>query len=345
MAAKYDNILITGASGSLGKQLIFEMVRRGCKPIALVRKESDTSFIDKHGLEKRVADLRQDTELAEAVRDIDAVIHTAAYVDFRGDRLTQFTGINTFGAVNLFKAAQKASVKRFLHVSTVAAVGAWPRNSSNNNSPRSPRVRVDEDFEFNLDRLKIPYIMTKRAAEVELVRLVEQGETELVTVNPSIIVAPSRSGDDRGKAHKRFGRFIMPRVPNRINLVDIRDAAKGVLAALEKGRPGERYILAGDNTTGRDLVLDISALLGRVPHLMRIPRGFLMALARFSAMWSRVMGKSKIGFYPDIIRLLDYDWAYTSMKARRELGYSNRSIHATLHDLLNNSFTGTYMKP
>lgn len=345
MAAKYDNILVTGASGSLGKQLIFEMAGRGCKPIALVRQESDTGFIDRYGLDKRVADLRQDTELAEVVQGIDAIIHTAAYVDFRGDRLTQFTGINTFGAVNLFRAAQRAGVKRFVHISTVAAVGAWPRNNGSHDSPRSPRIRVDEEFDFNLDRLKIPYIMTKRAAEVEMAKIVGEAHTELVTVCPSIIVAPSRSGDDRGKALKRFGRFIMPRVPNRINLVDIRDVAKGVLAALQHGRAGERYILAGDNTTGRDLVLDISALLGRVPHLMRIPRGFLMALARFSAVWSRVAGKSKVGFYPDIVRLLDYDWAYSSMKARRELGYSNRSIHATLHDLLNNCFTGTYMKP
>ncbi len=345
MATRYDKVLITGASGSLGKQLIFEMVRNDQRPIALVRKDSDTGFIDRYGLEKRVADLRQDTELAKAVEGVDAIIHTAAFVDFRGDRLTQFTGINTFGAVNLFRAAQQAGVKRFVHISTVAAIGAWPRKNGGDDSPRSRRMRIDEEFEFNLDRLKIPYIMTKRAAEVELTKLIGQGETELVTANPSIIVAPSRSGDDRGKAYKRFGRFIMPRVPNRVNLVDIRDVARGVLAALEKGRPGERYILAGDNMTGRDLVLDISALLGRVPHLIRIPRGFLMALARFSAAWSKLAGKSKVRFYPDIVRLLDYDWAYSSMKARRELGYSNRSIHATLHDLLNNSFTGTYMKP
>lgn len=345
MAAKYDKVLVTGASGSLGKQLIFEMVRNDQRPIALVRRDSDTSFIDKFGLEKRVADLRQDAELGGAVDGIDAIIHTAAYVDFRGDKLTQFTGINTFGAVNLFRAAQQAGVKRFVHVSTVAAIGAWPRRNNGDDSQRSRPVRITEDFDFNLDRLKIPYILTKRAAEVEMGKLVDENETELVTVNPSIIVAPSRSGDDRGKALNRFGRFIMPRVPNRVNLVDIRDVARGVLAALEKGRPRERYILAGDNMTGRDLVLDISALLGRVPHLMRIPRGFLMALARFSAIWSKVMGKSKVRFYPDIVRLLDYDWAYSSMKARRELGYSNRSIHATLHDLLNNSFTGTYMKP
>ena len=293
-------ILITGASGSLGKQLIYEFQRLGIKPVAHLRESSDATYIDSLDLEKRFADLRNKDQLAALVDGIDAVIHTAAWVNFRKDRLTQFTGINTFGAVDLFRAAQKAGVKRFVHVSTVAAIGALSRKSR-----RQDHLFVVEDDAFNLGHLNIPYIMTKHAAEKELQVLTAEGGTELVIVNPSIIIAPSRTGDDRGKALKSFSRFLIPEFPNRVNLVDIRDVVPGIIAALEKGRAGQRYILAGDNITIRDLVLSISVELGRSPHLVRIPRPLLDFLARASLWVAKLTGRGKISFYPDLVRMAD----------------------------------------
>jgi len=340
-------ILITGASGSLGKQLIYEFSRCGCHPIAHVRENSDTTFIDSLGLQKRVADLRNREQLAALVDGVDGVIHTAAWVSFRQDRLTQFTGINTFAAVELFKAAQKAGVQRFVHVSSVVSVGAIRRANGDEASRQIGTVpqRVSETDEFNLGHLRIPYIMTKHAADVELRKLAADGTTELVTVNPSTIVAPSRTGDDRAKALKMFSRIAMPGFHNRVNLVDIRDVAPGVIAALERGKAGERYILAGDNITARELVLTVSQVLGKIPHVMRIPRRFINLFGRVAPVWARLTGKGKIKFYPDLVKMLDYDWAYASGKARRELGYRNRSIFITLDDLLNNRFIGTYLKP
>ncbi|MEA3297638.1 MAG: NAD-dependent epimerase/dehydratase family protein, partial [candidate division Zixibacteria bacterium] len=123
---RYQRILITGASGSLGKQLIYEFMRRDIKPIAQVRKNSNTTYIDSFSLEKRIADLRDEQKLNQLVAGIDAVIHTAAWVNFRQDQFSQFAAINTSGAVKLFEAARKGGVKRFVHVSTIAAVGAIP---------------------------------------------------------------------------------------------------------------------------------------------------------------------------------------------------------------------------
>lgn len=338
-------ILITGASGSLGKQLIYELVRRGVRPIAHVRKSSDTTYVDSLDLEKRFADLRHRDEIERLVAGVDAVIHTAAWVNFRQDRLSQFTGINTLGALGLFQAAQRTKVKRFVHVSTVAAVAALPRSWNGTNPPPGVPALVNEQTPFNLSHLRIPYIMSKRAAEDELLKSARSGLTELVIVNPSIVVAPSRTGDDRSKAMKKMGRYLMPSLPNRVNLVDIRDVAVGIIAALRKGRPGERYILAGDNISLCDLTLAVSSILDMVPHLVRVPRPVLNLAAKFSVLFAKLSGKGKISFYPDLVKMLDYDWAYSSLKARRELGYTNRSIHITLNNLLNNNMVGTYAKP
>lgn len=338
-----QQILVTGATGTLGSQIVFELDRAGFRPIVHVRETSDTRFIDSLGLEKRVADIRQAEKLDAVVAGIDIIIHTIGWPNFRQDRLTQFTGINAMGAVQMLAAAQRAGVKRFLHVSTVAAVGA--RKLTPNGQPVNPHELVDEDTEFNLDHLRIPYIMTKHAAEKELWAQADNGDTELIMVNPSIIMAPSRSGDDRAKAIKRFAYPVVPEFANRINFVDIRDVAPAVIKAAELGRHGERYILAGDDISGRELALTASALLGKTPHLVRLPRWLFNIAARLSVVWCRLTGKSKISFYPDLVKLLDYDWVYSSRKAREELGYQHRSLVATLSDLLSNHFYGTWLKP
>lgn len=337
-------ILITGASGRLGQQVIYELNKIGLKPVAHVRANSNTRYIDSLGLEKRTADLRQRDNLPALVKDIDYIIHTVALIDFRQDRFTQFAGVNTVAAADLFSAAKTAGVKKFVHISSAVAIGGMPRKSKTEIHPGDTDL-ANEEIEFNLDKLRIPYVMTKRAAETELMNLANGKGPELVIVNPTIVIAPSRSGDDRGKARKRLNGFVVPDLRNRVNLVDIRDVAKGVIAALEKGRNGERYILGGDNITARELALAISIEIGKTPHLFKFPRSFFTALAGGSLFFSRLLGKSKISLYPDLVKLLDYDWAFSSMKARTELGYTNRSIYASLKELLNNDFQDTFLRP
>ena len=345
MALNLENmkILVTGASGSLAKQILFELSNRGIKPIAHIRDSSNTEYIDTLKLEKRVADLRDEATYPTLMEGIDLVIHTAALVNFRQDRFTQFAGINTVAAVNLFKAAQKAGVKRFVHISTVAAVGGVRRREMNKRVVDELYL-ANEETEYNAGHLRIPYFMTKRAAEEELLKIYKDGPTELVIVNPSIIAAPREDGDDRAYYKKQFNRFIIPSNPIRVNIVDVRDVAKGTLLALANGKNGQRYILGGDNITLRELVLTMSALLGKIPHLIRFPRGFYDMTSRFWLWLMKITGRSRISYYPDFVKLLDFDWAFSNKKAHHELGYRWRSIHTTLNDLLNNNFTGTWKK-
>jgi dihydroflavonol-4-reductase len=340
---KYRKILLTGASGSLGKQLIYEFAKSGVKPVVQVRAGSDTTFIDSLGLEKRFTDIRDRAGLEKLVSGIEGIVHTAAWVNFRQDRLTQFVGVNTFGAIELYRAAAKAGVRRFVHVSTVAAIGAAPRGASDG-VQQEDRL-VGENFQFNLGHLSIPYILTKHEADVELLELSKEFDTELVIVNPSIIVAPSRTGDDRGKALKAFSRKLMPSFPNRVNLVDTRDVVPAIIAALERGRAGEKYILAGDNISIGELLLAVSAIFGKSPHLIRLPLALLSLAAHLNVIYSRLVGRRKISFYPDLVKMMDYDWVYSSDKAQKELGFNPRSVHDTLRDLLTNNFTDTHMKP
>ena len=337
---KQARILITGASGSLGKQLVYEFQKQGLRPIVHARAGSDTNFVDRHQLEKRLADFSRDDDLSPLVDGLDHIIHTAAWVDFRRDKADEFARINTDGAVRLFQAATAAGVKRFVHVSSVGALGAVRRHRSGARSELATEVNS-----YNLESLRIPYLNTKHAAEVQLMEISRNCGTDLVIVNPAIIIAPSDSGDDRARVTRSFSHFVLPNFSNRVNLVDLRDVAAGVIAALRHGRPRERYILGGDNIEIRELLLNMSAILGKIPHLVRVPRGLVRSFARAALWLGKTSRRDKISFYPGIAHMLDYDWVYSSRKARRELGYRPRALSRTLNDLLNNDFSESYLKP
>ncbi|MCP4685009.1 MAG: NAD-dependent epimerase/dehydratase family protein, partial [bacterium] len=319
-----QKILITGTTGRLGSQLAHDLTEMGLKPIAHCRESSDTSFIESLGLEKRTADLRIRPELAALVQGVDAVIHTAAWVSFRRDKLTQFTGINTIGAVDLYNAARKAGVKRFVHVSTVGAVGARAQ-AAPDSAPSNGRI--SESWEFNLGHLRVPYILSKRAAEEELLKLAAEGGPELVIVNPSIILAPSHEGNDRETAIKAFRMPLVPDYDNLVNMVDVRDVSRGTLGALCKGEAGDRYILGGDDISIRELMLSLSDLLGKLPHLVKFPRWMLGAAGRFKMRLGNIDGVGGLRAYPDLVKFADYDWSFSSQKAITHLGYRPRSIH------------------
>ena len=337
MNINQQKILVTGASGSIGKQLLYELTQRSVKPIAHVRATSDTRYIDQLGLEKRVADIRIQEQVAEIVKGVDAIIHTVAWVNFRQDKRTQFTGVNTMGALDLYKAAVDAGVKRFVQVSSVATVGARPRMSLNNS--QNENLPVDENHKFNLGHLKIPYILTKRAAEDELFKLSQQPDApELVIVNPSIVLTPSDGRMIREKVNRLMQKPFLPDYPNIINVVDIRDTAKGIVLALEKGKPCERYILGGENVSAHDLVLNLSKLVNHTPNLIKLPRWLVNLTARLNVFYTKLRGRGKLSFYPDLVKFLDYDLAISSAKATQELGYTSRPLQETLKDLVNENF-------
>jgi hypothetical protein len=103
--------------------------------------------------------------------------------------------------------------------------------------------------------------------------------------------------------------------------------------------------LGGDDITYRELVLTVSTLTHKTPHLIAPPRNLFWWYAQVKYVIDEAMGASKISVYPDLMKLLDYHWSVSSMKARHELGYTFRSVHVSLKDLLQGNFVGTYLRP
>ncbi|WP_324716619.1 NAD-dependent epimerase/dehydratase family protein [Carboxydochorda subterranea] len=300
--------LVTGATGFLGRHLVRALVRRGDRVLAVRRESSDTSRLRGLPIEWAVVDLARPGELEILMRGIDVVFHVAGHLSWwRGDRSRQWA-VNVEGSRRVAEAALRARVGRLVYTSSVAAVGF----------PLDGRP-ADETFSFNGYRLGNPYSISKWEGEQRILALVRRG-LDAVVVNPATIL-----GDDAPRPGTLVQRAVAGAVPGWIDggttFCDVEDVVAGHLAAVERGRTGERYILGGHDVAFRTILTDLARAAGARPPRRRVPAALVRAAASAleAAAW---LSRRAPPLTAAHARLAGYHLYYASDKARRELGYA-----------------------
>jgi dihydroflavonol-4-reductase len=313
-------VAITGASGFVGSHVARQLASGGARVVALVRASSVRRHLAHPNISYAQVDLADPGTLAPACSGCEIVFHLAGIVDFTSDWERLFR-INVQGTRAVLAAARAAGVRRFIHTSSIVAVGAT----------RRPCIQ-DETAAWKLDSLRVPYVMTKRIAEQEILAASGKG-LETVVVNPGCVVGPDDfSGSEFGTLSRRFWRG---RVPFHFgagnNFVDVRDVAAGHLQAAQKGRPGQRYILGGHNRTYTALFADLARVASRPIFRVRMPTAVGTWIA---ALFDRCQRGRQARPYltSGQARLLALFFYFSSSKARRELGYQPRSLRQSLAD-------------
>ena len=203
-----------------------------------------------------------------------------------------------------------------VHTSSVSAVGV-----------ARPRSTTDESQVFNLGHLGIAYVNSKHEAEVEALRLAAHG-LPVVIVNPSFVLGPD---DPRGTSMELVRRFLLGRIPayvdGGLNIVDVRDVARGHVLADENGESGERYILAARNFTFDRLFADMARLSGRDHVPVKLP-----GAPTLLAVELMIRAGIPMPISPDEVRSASCWWTYRNAKARKELGFQPRPHEETLED-------------
>jgi dihydroflavonol-4-reductase len=277
-------VLVTGATGFVGSHVARELRGRGEE----VRDER-VELLDPRALD-------------DAVAGCDAVVHVAALYSFDAPA-EQVERVNVEGTRNLLDAARRAGVRRFLFTSTAGTCGPVPGR---------PATEEDEPPEWEL---AVAYKRTKLAAE----RLAR--DAGAVVVNPT---APIGDGDRRPTPTGRMvanvanGRLPGYLATTGLNLVDVRDVARGHRLALEEGEPGERYILGGVNLPLGEVFAAIADLAGRFRPPLRVPYSVARAAAAL-----RLLN-------PQEVRLARLPMYFTSAKARDRLGYAPGPVEPAL---------------
>jgi len=308
--------LVTGATGFIGSHLVRALAARGDELRLLVRAASRLEHLQGVEFEVVTGDVLDRDSVRRALKGADRVFHVAGSTSMRSKDREWVRRLNVEGTRNVLEEALAAGVERAVHTSSIAAVGAAP-----------PGGAIDESASFNVGHLGIAYVNSKHEAELEAMRLYSAG-LPVVVVNPSFVFGPD---DPTGTSMGLIRRFLLRRIPvyvdGAINVVDVRDVAQGMLLADERGRPGERYILAARNFTLDRLFADLARISGVDPPALKLPGPVVLAALEAGSRLGLRLPSS-----PDEVRSAMQWWTCRNDKARRELGFQPRPHKETLAD-------------
>ena len=301
-------ILITGATGFLGHNLIPQLLAAGHQLRAVVRPSSDTTFLQQHGVEIAYADdITDSLSIAEACQGCEQVIHAAGQFRFWGD-MPSFWRVNVAGTAAVLEAAVAANVQRFIHISTIAAVG------------KTPNGVIDETTRC---RPLEPYQRTKLEGEMLALAYHRERGLPVVVLRPGAFYGPW--------GHYAFNRlfFEEPLRGWRIRVnggrhitfpVFVPDVVQGILCALERGRSGEIYNICGQSLSHNEVNAIVSDLAQISHWRLSIPTNAVLLLAHSWTLLSRFTHQEP--FYPsNLAHYVFQDWRVSSEKAKRELGF------------------------
>jgi dihydroflavonol-4-reductase len=309
---------VTGATGFLGGNLVRELIAQNWKVTAFHRPGSNLWRLKGLDLELREGTFFDQASLDSAMPEgVDAVFHVAAKVSFLRRDHGLMERDNVQGTKALLEAALRRKAKRFIHTSSVAVYGFSDK-------------RVDESFPHEGLKSPMGYFKTKAQAELEVMEAVQRG-LDAVILNPANIIGPL-DNEHWGLSLIRVKEGKMPGAPPGAgSFAHVVEVAKAHVAAVEKGKKGENYILGGTDATYAEMFHAIEEIVGVKARIKPIPVVALKAYAWASQLGSFFTGKSP-DISPDIVTLLSEKTYFDSSKAMAELGFKARPIREMLQD-------------
>ena len=318
-------VFLTGGTGFIGGEVARRLRHRGDDVRALVRTPAKAAALESLGCELVAGDLSDEAALTEACRGVDAVVHGAAMyeVGVPADRRAAMVDANVGGTERVLGAALAAGVGKAVYVSTVAVFG-----NTRGIVADEGWVRPDDgSYTSAYEETKV--VAHRRAHEIAARGL------PLVTVQPGLVYGPGDTSE-MGDLLRRVAAGKLPALPFPdfgVTPVHRDDVAAGVLLALDKGTPGECYVLAGTPVRMRQLVGELAAAAGRKAPRFALPTAVIRAAAPFG----RFVGPA-LGFPPNLREVISSSngvtfWA-TGKKAMDELGWTSRPLAEGLRDLV-----------
>jgi len=309
---------VTGATGFVGHNLVSELRADGWDVVALARRDSDVRHLVTASVELREGSVTDaDSVLAAMPEGVDAVFHVAGNTSMwkRGD--AQQTLVNVAGTANVVRAALARRARKFVHTSSVGAFGHH-------------HERVVETTPSNAASSWINYIRTKHAAELEVLDGVAKG-LDAVIINPPHIVGPwDRHNWSRLFRLVRDGK--LPGIPPGAgSWCHVREVARAHIAAVSRGRAGERYLLGGVDATFLETLQAIGRLVGKPVPRKPLPAFVLKSVAFVNEVVSHVTGREP-DITPEGAALVCERILTDCSKAVRELGYRPVPLETMLGD-------------
>lgn len=329
--------LVTGANGFVGSAVVRCLLAAGHEVRCLTRPGCDQSNLDGLQVEISVGDLRDHESLKRAMVNCENLFHVAA--DYRlwvPDPETMYD-INVKGTQALLLAATKAGIKRIIYTSSVATIGLnYDGSSANEETPSS------------IDQMTGHYKRSKFLAEQVVQSFTKKYDLNSVIVNPTTPIGP------RDLRPTPTGRIVVDTLRGRmpaymntgLNIAHVDDIAQGHLLAYMHGRPGERYILGGENMSLLQILQTIDEIRGKKIKRINIPTKLILPMAWIMekvATITNVEPRASV----DSVHMAEKKMFFSSEKAIRELGYQFRPAKSAIKDAItwfeNNGYCDKYI--
>jgi dihydroflavonol-4-reductase len=307
---------VTGATGFVGAHVVRALAERGDDVRVVYRNPERLEALRGVDYAKAKSDALDYNGMRRALRGTRVLFHVAGYV--ASTPVERVWELNAQGPVVAVEAAAAEGVERVVLTSTISAIG-----TADGEEPADESTRYPEDW------LGLVYPDSKHAGERAALEAAERRGIELVIVNPGYVLGVPVNRSQPGETSTRtIGNYLRGRLPAVIhapmNFVDVEDVAIGHLLAAERGTPGERYILGGENLTWPRLIDRVAELSGVRNPIMALPT----AIGRAARVREALGLPGAIS--AEATNLMGRDWRFSSEKARKELGYRARRLDQTL---------------
>jgi len=314
---KSMTILITGATGYIGSSLTFKLADRGHDVRILCRQKPVSPEFNRPNIAIVQGDINDKASLARAMKGVGQAYHMAAFARLWARDKDIFRRINVEGTRNVLEAAKDAGVQKLVYTSTAGVIGPSDGRPMDETRPRITGF-------FNL------YESTKSESE-SIARDFTAAGLPVVITNPSRVYGPGLDSVSNPvtKIVERYLRGNWKVIPGTGHDLGsycyVEDVVDGHIAAMDKGRGGERYIMGGVNATFNELMDTISRLSGVHHKLRHIPFLLLKIFSQVQMVKASLTGKPPL-ITPDWVAKYEFDWALDSGKSVRELGYRIRPL-------------------
>jgi nucleoside-diphosphate-sugar epimerase len=317
-------VFITGGTGFIGGETVRQLRARGDEVVCLVRNPAKGKAAAELGCELVSGDLGDERAIREGMAGCDAVIHAAAIyeVGIPVSQRAEMKEANVGGTERVLGAALEAKIPKVVYVSTVGVFG------------NTGGKIVDESYEHPAKDFTSCYEQTKWEAHQVAKRLIGEG-LPCVIVQPGGVYGPG----DTSSIAELLNQFLsgkMPLLPFPelgICLAHVEDIAGGILLGLDKGTPGEAYVISGPAVTVREAIGVVAKISGRKAPTRALPTGLMKAMIPIGPLVGKLMGQP-----PNLRELISSAdgvtfWASYD-KAKRELGYQPRDLELGLRQML-----------
>lgn len=314
------NLLVTGGTGFLGSTLVPLLVQAGHRVRLLQRSAAPEA--EALGAEVHRASLDDGDAVRAALDGVDAVFHLAGQVAFDPEDPARLYALHVQGTRRLLEACVSAGVSRVVLASSSGTIAV----------SKEERIATEDDDYPLAVVADWPYYLSKIYQEKAALRIHRDTGLPVVVLNPSLLLGP---GDTRLSSTDVIWKFLERRIPampgGGLSFVDVRDAAAAFAAALERGRPGERYLLGGANMTFREL-------FGRLERLSGVPAPRVTLPPRVNVSGIRLLERlaewrgAEAPIDAHSVEMGERWWYCDSARAAAELGFRARDPHETLHE-------------